>query len=108
MDCSIRRWPHPFWTSPATSIAKARVTSHPAAERLALLNHLQGGVVSRLSLFEENPRSFGDDVDTVQARLGEAVALAVSLCDTLGLDWRRVFGWQAQPGNGAEASPCSV
>ncbi len=81
---------HPALAAPLLDLAshvyrQGWVTSHPAAERLALLNHLQGGVVSRLSLFEENPRSFGDDVDTVQARLGEAVALAVSLCDTLGL-----------------------
>ena len=61
------------------------VDTHPAIDRLPMLNHLLGEVSSRLSLFEENPRSFGDDVETVQATLGEAVALAVSLCDTVGL-----------------------
>ncbi|MFK8113247.1 MAG: HEAT repeat domain-containing protein [Rubripirellula sp.] len=58
---------------------------HPAAERLTMLNHLLGEVSGRLSKFEDNPRTFGDDVDTVHAMLGEAVALAVSLCDTVGL-----------------------
>ncbi len=81
---------YPALASPLLDLANhlyrsGSVPRHPAAERLAMLNHLLGEVVGRLSLFEENPRSFGDDVDTVQARLGEAVALAVSLCDTLGL-----------------------
>ncbi len=58
---------------------------HPAAERLPTLNSLLGEISGRLSQFEDDPRTFGDDVDTVQARLGEAVALAVSLCDTVGL-----------------------
>ncbi len=64
---------------------EGRVETHPAIDRLPMLNHLLGEVSGRLSLFEENPRSFGDDVETVQATLGEAVALAVSLCDTVGL-----------------------
>ena len=81
---------HPGLASPLLDLANhtyrtGMVRPHPAADRLAMLNHLLGEVVGRLSLFEENPRSFGDDVDTVQVRLGEAVALAVSLCDTLGL-----------------------
>ena len=50
-----------------------------------MLNMLLGEVSGRLGSFEENPRAFGDDVDTVQSTLGEAVALAVSLCDALGL-----------------------
>lgn len=62
-----------------------RVTTHPAIERIALLNSLLGEVAGRLARFEENPRTFGDDVDTVGARLGEAVSLAVSLCDTVGM-----------------------
>jgi hypothetical protein len=64
---------------------KELVATHPAADRLTMLRHLLGEVVGRLGQFEDNPRSFGDQVETVQARLGEAVALAVSLCDTLGL-----------------------
>ena len=50
-----------------------------------MLNRLLGEVSGRLSNFEEDPRSFGEDVNTVQMRLGEAVALAVSLCDAVGL-----------------------
>ncbi|TWT81113.1 hypothetical protein CA13_25600 [Planctomycetes bacterium CA13] len=61
------------------------ISPHPAAEKLDMLNMLLGEVSNRLGKFEENPREFGDDVETVQAMLGEAVALAVSLCDTVGL-----------------------
>jgi hypothetical protein len=50
-----------------------------------MLNRLLGEVVGRLSRFEEDPRAFGEDVPTVQATLAEAVALAVSLCDSLAL-----------------------
>ena len=57
---------------------------HVAAGRVAVLNRLLGEVVARLARFESDPRSFGDDVATVQRRLGAAVALAVSLCDNLG------------------------
>ena len=81
---------HPALASPLLDLAnylfrQQRVTEHPGADRLPMLNHLLGEVSGRLSMFEENPRAFGDDVDTVQATLGEAVALAVSLCDTVGL-----------------------
>ncbi len=62
-----------------------RVSVHPAAEQVQALNHLLGEVSHRLGKFEENPREFGDDVETVQDRLGQAVALAVSLCDAVGL-----------------------
>lgn len=61
------------------------VKPHPAADRLPMLNVLLGEVSGRLAAFEENPRTFGTDVETAQATLGEAVALAVSLCDTVGL-----------------------
>ena len=62
-----------------------RVQTHPAEPMLDTLNVLLGHVASRLGFFEENPRAFGDDVPTVQRRLAESVALAVSLCDTLAL-----------------------
>lgn len=62
-----------------------RVDQHPAADRLPMLNLLLGEVSGRLGKFEENPRAFGDDVETVHKMLGEAVALAVSLCDAVGL-----------------------
>lgn len=64
---------------------RGRTEVHPAAEMTSGLNHLLGQVASRLGFFEENPRAFGDDVPTVQKTLGEAVALAVALCDALAL-----------------------
>ncbi|QDT07845.1 hypothetical protein K227x_62740 [Rubripirellula lacrimiformis] len=81
---------HPSLASPLLDLANylyrnGRSPVHPAADRLATLNVLLGEISGRLAQFEENPRSFGDDVDTVQAKLGEAVALAVSLCDTVGM-----------------------
>ncbi len=81
---------HASLASPLLDLAnyvyrRQRVDQHPAADRLPMLNVLLGEVSGRLGSFEENPRSFGDDVETVQATLGEAVALAVSLCDTVGL-----------------------
>jgi hypothetical protein len=81
---------HASLASPLLDLAnyvcrRQRVEQHPAADRLPMLNVLLGEVSGRLGSFEENPRSFGDDVETVQATLGEAVSLAVSLCDTVGL-----------------------
>ena len=81
---------HPSLASPVLDLAnflyrRRHVDPHPAADRLPMLNALLGEISGRLGSFEENPRTFGDDVDTVQATLGEAVALAVSLCDALGL-----------------------
>lgn len=66
-------------------VRQKRVDQHPAADNLDALGDLLGQVSNRLAFFEENPRAFGDDVSTVQRRLGEAVALAVSLCDSLAL-----------------------
>lgn len=66
-------------------VRQERVDTHPAAEMTDALGELLGQVASRLAFFEENPRAFGDDVPTVQKRLGEAVSLAVSLCDSLAL-----------------------
>ncbi|NND96936.1 MAG: HEAT repeat domain-containing protein, partial [Pirellulaceae bacterium] len=81
---------HPSLAAPLLDLAnyltrQQRVDEHPAAEQLQALNHLLGEVSHRLGSFEENPRAFGTDVDTVQNTLGEAVALAVSLCDAVGL-----------------------
>ncbi|TWU41209.1 hypothetical protein Q31b_26480 [Novipirellula aureliae] len=80
----------PSLAAPTLDLANYLVRSggvdpHPAREKLPVLNLLLGEVSGRLARFEENPREFGDDVETVQATLGEAVALAVSLCDTLSL-----------------------
>lgn len=66
-------------------VRSGRVRRHPAADRVAVLNHLLGEISGRLSQFEEDPHALGDDVETVQRRLGESVALAVSLCDAVGL-----------------------
>ncbi|TWU35166.1 HEAT repeat domain-containing protein [Novipirellula artificiosorum] len=81
---------HPSLAAPVLDLGNylvraRKVQPHPAAEQVAMLNHLLGEVSGRLGHFEANPRAFGDDVETVQATLGEAVALAVSLCDALGL-----------------------
>lgn len=81
---------HPTLASPLLDLAnymfrENRTDVHPAIERLPMLNQLLGEVSGRLNSFEENPHVFGDDVETVQARLSEAVALAVSLCDAVGL-----------------------
>ncbi len=81
---------HPPLAAPLLDLAnyltrQGRVEEHPAAHQLDALNHLLGEVSGRLGKFEENPRTFGTDVDVVQKTLGEAVALAVSLCDAVGL-----------------------
>ncbi len=81
---------HPSLASTILDIANylhrsGRIDEHPAKQRSETLATLLGGVTSRLSRFEEDPRSFGDDVHTVQQRLGEAVSLAISLCDAIGL-----------------------
>ncbi len=81
---------HPTLASAILDIANfvkrsGRVTVHPATGRAEMLASLLGNVTSRLMRFEEDPHSFGDDIDTVQQRLGEAVSLAISLCDALGL-----------------------
>ncbi|MEM6690969.1 MAG: HEAT repeat domain-containing protein [Planctomycetota bacterium] len=66
-------------------VRSGRVNLHPASDRKAFLFELLGGVVSRLARFEEDPRSFGDDVQTVQEKLSESVVLAVCLCDAVAL-----------------------
>jgi len=80
----------PALASPVLDLAghlvrSGRLAVHPAAERIDSINGLLGAVADRLARFEEDPRSFGDEVDQVQAILGEAVALAVSLCDAAAL-----------------------
>ncbi len=61
------------------------VAAHPATDRATMLANLLGEVTNRLTRFEEDPRSLGDDVNEVQQRLAEAVSLAISLCDSLSL-----------------------
>jgi len=66
-------------------VRSGRMVDHPAQVRIESLNLLLGEVSHRLARFEEDPRSFGDDVESVQATLSEAVALAVSLCDAVAM-----------------------
>jgi len=80
----------PALASPVLDLAnflthRGRTPRHPAADRVMSLEKLLGGVTSRLERFEQDPRSFGEDIPTVQERLSESVAIAVSLCDALGL-----------------------
>ncbi|QEG40303.1 HEAT repeat domain-containing protein [Roseimaritima ulvae] len=82
--------PHPSVAAPLLDVANflarsGRVPEHPAADRLDSLLTLLDAVVAKLERFERDPSEFGDTVEAVQAVLGEAVALAVSLCDALGL-----------------------
>lgn len=70
-----------------------RVPMHPAAERREFLARLLGEVVGHLGRFEENPRNFGDSIEEVQGVLDEAVAMAVTLCDALGM-----IGWDGATG----------
>ena len=81
---------HASLASPLLDLAnftfrKNRIEQHPAFEQVEMLRNLLGEVVGRLGLFEDDPRTFGTEVPVVQARLAEAVALAVSLCDALAL-----------------------
>ncbi len=81
---------HPSVASPLLDVANflarsGRVPEHPATDRLDSLLTLLDAVVAKLERFERDPSEFGDTVEGVQAVLGEAVALAVSLCDALGL-----------------------
>jgi hypothetical protein len=61
------------------------VSDHPATSQVETLNRLLAGVTRSLERFEADPTTFGEDVATVQERLSQAVSLAVSLCDALGL-----------------------
>jgi hypothetical protein len=74
-------------------LRRGRVATHPASSRRESLATLLGVVAGRLSKFEEEPRTLGDSVEQVQSVLNEAVALAVSLCDALGL-----IGWDGATG----------
>lgn len=84
---------HRTLASPILDIANyltrsGRVSTHPATDKAAWLTTLLAAVTHRLETFESDPRSFGDDIATVQLRLAEAVSLAVSLCDSIAL-----IGW---------------
>lgn len=76
------------------STRTGRLEEHPYGERVDELLSLLGNLTQRLSVMEENPARFGEDVETIQRVLGESVALTVSLCDALGLigDKRAIDG----------------
>ncbi|WP_153555185.1 HEAT repeat domain-containing protein [Roseimaritima sediminicola] len=81
---------HPAVASPVLDVANfltrsGRVAEHPATDRIDSLLVLLDAVVARLERFEKDPSEFGQSVDQVQAVLSEAIALAVSLCDAVGL-----------------------
>ncbi len=61
------------------------IDRHPAADRTRALSILLGNVAGRLLRLEKSPQDFGDTVVKIQSVLGEGIALAVSLCDALGL-----------------------
>lgn len=67
------------------ALRKGKLEQHPLANQAPRLRELLSGTVGRLSKLEENPQQFGDDVQTIQRVLSNAIALTVSLCDTLGL-----------------------
>lgn len=61
------------------------VTPHPGKERFDMLLELLGGVVSRLSLMEENPQHYSESVSEIQQILFDSISLTVSLCHTMAL-----------------------
>lgn len=80
----------PALASPVLDVANhvtrcGRTTRHPASDRSAALIMLLAGVTSKLEQFERDPRAFGEDIASVRQMLADAVSLAVSLCDALGL-----------------------
>lgn len=58
---------------------------HPGRDRLNDLVALFSGVVGRLGAMETSPPNDTDSAKEISARVNEAVALAVSICDALAL-----------------------
>lgn len=80
----------PAVLAPALDVAnhcflERRLTTHPASTDYDRLLNLLGGLANQLQMLEENPRRFGNSVQTIQKILFDSVSLAVSLCHTLGL-----------------------
>lgn len=67
------------------ALRKRKLSQHPLANQAPRLRELLSGTVGRLARLEENPQQFGNNVQTIQRVLNNAIALTVSLCDTLGL-----------------------
>lgn len=89
---------HPSMASPLLDLGnwvyrEKKTAQHPCAELKERLSDLLAQIVGRLGRFEEDPLFFGETVEQVQRVLNEAVALAISLCDALGL-----IGWDGATG----------
>ena len=67
------------------SFRTQRMAKHAYADRVEDLISLLRNLTQRLQLMEENPKRFGEDVESIQRVLNESVSLTVSLCDALGL-----------------------
>lgn len=67
------------------SVRSGRLSEHPLAARAEMLTSLLKQLVGRLEKLHETPAHFGGSVEEIQKVLGDSVALAVSLCDALGL-----------------------
>ncbi len=81
---------HPSMAAPVLDLANycvhsQRTTEHPAKARQESLVAILGGVISRLALAEEDPTSLGSTTEEIQGVLNDSIALAVALCDAVGL-----------------------
>lgn len=64
---------------------KRKLKKHPGYSRRKELLELLGGIVRKLEMFEENPRTFGEEIPVIQNTLRESISLAVALCYCAGL-----------------------
>ncbi|GAB5406254.1 MAG: HEAT repeat domain-containing protein [Aureliella sp.] len=67
------------------AVRSEKLTEHPWATRGDQFRKLLQSVIGQLRTLQADPSKFGDDVDTVQSALHDGVALAIALCDALGL-----------------------
>lgn len=67
------------------AVRAGRLDSHPYQDRSESLTSLLSSVTAQLSQLEKDPSKFGGSVEEVQRTLGDSIALAVCLCDSLGL-----------------------
>lgn len=64
---------------------RGEVAEHPCLPIAGPLTELLGEVAQRLGRLEEDPRAFGERPEEVERKLGESLALIVSLTDCVGL-----------------------
>lgn len=67
------------------AVRSEKLEQHPWASRGDQFAKLLHSVVGQLRTLQADPGKFGDDVNTVQTALHDGVALAIALCDALGL-----------------------